>query len=58
VEVSRLARPLRNLVDVEVERPRRNRVELELERSLFVRLAQRGVLERQVGRLDMPARLQ
>ena len=58
VEVGRLAGALRDLVDVDVERPRRGGVQLDLEGGLLARLAQRCSLEREVGRLDVAARLQ
>ena len=58
VEVRRLAGPLRDLVDVEVERPRRRRVQLHLERGLLACFADRRGLERDVGGLDVTARLQ
>ena len=54
----RLSRPLRDLVDVDVERARRGRMQLHLERGLLPRLAQRRSLERVVVGLDVPARLQ
>ena len=58
VPVRRLARLVRDLVDVEVERPWRRRMELDLERRLLARLAQRCRLERGVALLDVSARLQ
>jgi len=58
MEVRRLAGPLGDLVDVEIERARCGRVQRDGECGLLVCLPQCSGLEREVRRLDVAARLQ
>ena len=56
--MSRLARAVRDLVDVDVERARSGGMQLHLEGRLLARLANRRRLERDVVGLDVAAGLQ
>ena len=58
MEMSRLARAVRDLVHVDVERARSGGMQLHLEGRLLARLSNRRRLERDVVGLDVAAGLQ